>query len=96
MRSVEGLLSGSDAKNTVFLGNFEWMTYLLTKLAPVVGQLLHLATNSDLAEDLTKKEALMLRDSFETILQDMIYEMLTKSIFEKNQLEYLRGIDRSG
>jgi hypothetical protein len=38
----------------------------------------------------------MLRDSYETILQDMIYDMLTKEVFEKNQLEYLRGLDKCG
>jgi hypothetical protein len=55
MRLVEGLEVGQDAKNTQFLDNFDWMGYLLTKVSPIIGQLLHLAMNSESAEELVKK-----------------------------------------
>jgi hypothetical protein len=36
----------------------------------------------------------MMRDSFRSLIQDSIYDMLTSEEFEKYPIDYLRGIDR--
>jgi hypothetical protein len=91
---TEDLQSAFNSTNMVFLKNYDYMLYVLGQLGPVAGQLLNIIVESEDTDELSKREAEILIDSFLSLIHDNISEMLTNEAFERYPIDYLRGIER--
>lgn len=96
LRLTEGLEANADSRNVAFLKNFEYMLYVLVQLGQVAGHLIQTVLESDSVDELSKREVEMLQESFQSLIQESLYEMLPSEEFEKFSMDYLRGIDRCG